>query len=600
MYTRSRRASVLLCLLFALFAAGWADAESTVEQVAADSPSSAQLIPDRLQSPKATMETFLSAMKAARQGDDAQIEQAVSTLDLTDVNPLVRAEKGADLVWMLQEVMSRTRVPDTKHFPTRTSGRPFVVHTYEAGEVAIVFKAHEGWRFSAETVAVLPAILDELARTQKADGTDVAQMDEHLPFYLRLRDRIPGEFKQQTLILEQWQWLAILIIILVGLVLDKVISVMLGLVVRFWRKRVARGSFRELSDSILRPFGLMAMAFVWWAGLNMLGVPASVLVVLLISVKFVACVSTVWGAYRLVDLLGAFLLDSALRTDTRIDDALVPLMTKTVKLFVTVMGVVFIADNLDVDVTSLLAGLGLGGLAFALAAKDVAGNLFGSITVLLDQTFHVGDWVVIGDIEGTVEYIGFRSTRIRTFYNSLVSVPNSRLITASVDNMGARSYRRLSCKLSIAYDTPPERIEAFCEGIREIVRLHPYMRKDYYQVYLNGFGAAALEILVYVFWQTPEWSTELRERHRFLLDCLRLAKRLGVEYAYPTQTLYLKQTGVETAAPAGGKFQSEVSRDEALALGREEAKVIVEATTGLGAVPPPVTIGASGSAHDDA
>ena len=322
------------------------------------------------------------------------------------------------------------------------------------------------------------------------------------------------------------------------------------------------------------------------------------LVILLVSVKFLAALSTIWGAYRLVDLLAAFLQDAAASTVSKLDDALVPVVTKTMKIFVTVMGAVFIADNLDVDVTSLLAGLGLGGLAFALAAKDVAGNLFGSITVLLDQTFHVGDWVIIGDVEGSVEHIGFRSTRIRTFYNSQVSVPNSNLITANVDNMGKRSYRRLSCKMSLAYDTPPERIDAFCEGVRELVRQHPYTRKDYFHVYLNEFSAFALEVLVYVFWQTPEWGTELRERHRFLIDCLRVAKRLGVEFAYPTQTLYMKQSDTGLLTPEEGEFSPAQSEQDACELGIAEARAVVAATVGLGVIPPPVDATGGGSADE--
>ncbi|NNM01763.1 MAG: mechanosensitive ion channel, partial [Gammaproteobacteria bacterium] len=139
---------------------------------------------------------------------------------------------------------------------------------------------------------------------------------------------------------------------------------------------------------------------------------------------------------------------------------------------------------------------------------------------------------------------------------------------------------------SIAYDTPPERIEAFCEGIREIVRQHPYMRKDYFHVYLNNLGDASLEILIYVFWETPDWSTELRERHRFLLDCLRLARRLGVEYAFPTQTLYMKR-GEDTPPPPDPEHTGEPA-DSPMAEGRMAARAIVEATTGTGVKPPPV------------
>ena len=569
-------------------------AEDAANTAAADTQAGAPSVPDSLISPRATMDTFLDAMRATRDGDDARIDEAISTLDLSAVNPLVRAEKGRDLAWTLQEVLDRTRIPDPKTFSTPTTGKPFVFHIYSKGRVEIVFNPQAGWRFSAATVAALPAILDELSDTERVDATGRSETTR-LPIHLRLRALVPTNWKAPGFILERWQWLGLLTVILAGVVLDKFVSLLLSMVVRVWRTRIAKAAFHNVADSILRPFGLMAMAFTWWAGLNLLGLPASALVILLVSVKFLACVSTVWGAFRLVDLIGAFLQDAANRTSTKLDDALVPLVTKTMKLFVMVMGIVFIADNLDINVTSLLAGLGLGGLAFALAAKDVAGNLFGSITVLLDQTFHVGDWVIIGDVEGTVEHIGFRSTRIRTFYNSQVSVPNSTLITANVDNMGKRTYRRLSCKLSLAYDTPPDRIEAFCEGIRELVRQHPYTRKDYFHVYFNEFGASALEILVYVFWQTPDWATELRERHRFLIDCLRLAKRLGVEYAFPTHTLYMKQADAGPLSPETGEFTPGKSAAAAFRLGREEARGIVAATIGLGEVPPPVDAGGTGT-----
>lgn len=590
-FHRQRAGAFLLALCLSALLACAAVAQTTEPPAPAAEPPP---IPETLATPRATMETFLRAMEKVRDGKLEAMAEAVSTLDLSEVSTLVRDEKGAETAWILQEVVDLTRKPNTRKFSTRSEGRPYVWNTYDEGAIEIAFTEHVGWRFSAETVAALPAILDALLSRQAAEGA--AADRSHLPLHLRLRASIPAELRARSLVLEHWQWLGILIIIVAGMVMDRLVAAALRLGVRFWRTRHAEGTFREIDDGLLRPLGLMAMALVWWAGLNLLGLPAGVLVVLLVSVKFLACLSAVWGAYRLVDLLSAFLLDRAGTTESRLDDALVPMVTKSLKVFVTVVGVVFIADNLDVDVTSLLAGLGLGGLAFALAAKDVAGNLFGSVTVLLDQTFHVGDWVVIGDVEGTVERIGFRSTRVRTFYNSLVSVPNSTLITAAVDNMGARQYRRLSCKLGVAYDTPPERIDAFCEGIRELVRQHPYMRKDSFHVYLNGFGDSALEILVYVFWETPDWGTELRERHRFLNDCLRLARRLGVEYAFPTRTIYMKQGEETPAPPQEGAFEVSMSESDAAARGREEAQAIVAATLGTGVVPPPVA--ASGRGDD--
>jgi MscS family membrane protein len=278
--------------------------------------------------------------------------------------------------------------------------------------------------------------------------------------------------------------------------------------------------------------------------------------------------------------------EKAKKSENKFDDLLVPMISKSIKVFVVVIGVIFTADNLNIDVTSLLAGLGLGGLAFALAAKDLLGNFFGSLTVLLDRPFHIGDWVIIGDVEGSVEEVGFRSTRIRTFYNSLITLPNSNLTTTTIDNMGARRYRRMKTMLGLTYDTPPEKIDAFCEGVRELVRLHPYMRKDYFHVYFNQYNSASLDILVYVFWETPEWNTELRERHRFLLDILRLAKQVGVEFAYPTQTLYLKRDQPVDATI--GEFQTAMSQDDSHAFGQQQAESIVENTLGKGVKPGPV------------
>ena len=184
----------------------------------------------------------------------------------------------------------------------------------------------------------------------------------------------------------------------------------------------------------------------------------------------------------------------------------------------------------------------------AFAAQDTIGNFFGSITVLFDRPFGIGDWIVIGDVEGTVERVGFRSTRVRTFYNSMVTIPNSKMVNTQVDNYGARRYRRARVMLSLTYDTAPEKIDAFCEGIRELIRLHPYTRKDYYHVYFNQFADSSLNILLYTFFEVPDWGTELRERHRLFVDILRLADRLGVEFAFPTQTVVLQRAARSDAA----------------------------------------------------
>ncbi|MES9994465.1 MAG: mechanosensitive ion channel family protein [Candidatus Thiodiazotropha sp.] len=569
----------LLLILILLFSAhsGWA--ETAKEEAAEATETSVETVPENLKSPRATMETFLHAMNDIKRGASSRIEAAISTLDLSEINPLVKRERGEDLAWMLLEVLDRTKIIDVKKIPQHSEGPRYLFKRYDNGEIAISRDSNGRWLFDISTIRNLPAIMDEVAATERVAGK--SEEASYVPWHIRFRQKVPQSLKQSTFLLQNWQWIGLLLTILAGVIVDKLVTLFLRTGVRRWRNSSQHDEFKEISEDILRPLGLMAMAIIWWASINLMGLAENVMLVLLLAVKFLASISGVWAAYRLVDLVSAYLHKQAQLSSNKLDDALVPLIPRTLKIFVTVIGFVFIADNLNIDISSLLAGLGLGGLAFALAAKDMVQNLFGSVTVLMDRTFSVGDWIIVDDVEGSVERIGFRSTRVRTFYNSVVTVPNSKFITATVDNMGERRYRRLSCKLSLTYDTPPDRIEAFCEGIRELVRQHPYMRKDYYHAYLNEFAGSSLDVLLYVFWETPEWNTELRERHRFMLDILRLAQRLEVEFAFPTQTLYMKQE--EEAAST-----TEMDQQQAFELGQSHAKSIVAETTGTGVKPPPV------------
>jgi MscS family membrane protein len=245
------------------------------------------------------------------------------------------------------------------------------------------------------------------------------------------------------------------------------------------------------------------------------------------------------------------MMEKAAKTETRLDDQLVPLIRRTAKAFMIVIGGIFVLQNLNVDVASLVAGLGLGGLAFALAAKDTLANTFGSLVIFVDRPFQIGDWVVNGDSEGTVEDVGFRTTRIRTFYDSLVTVPNAKLTDTAIDNMGMRAYRRIKVVLGLTYSTTPEQMQAFVEGLRAIVAAHPETRKDKYEIHFNNFGAFSLDVLFYVFVKVPGWSDELRARHELFLSALKLAKDVGVEFAFPTQTLHVDSFPQQPSRPVG-------------------------------------------------
>ena len=294
------------------------------------------------------------------------------------------------------------------------------------------------------------------------------------------------------------------------------------------------------TDRLQRALFLTTLAGLILLGRDYLPSTGGLTDILLRGAQVVLALGLSLTAYHLVDILFLYMAHRAKRSDSKIDDILVPLFRKSAKVAVIILGLFFLGNALALDMKNLVAGLGIGGLAFAFAAKDTIANVFGSVTVILDRPFGVGDWVKIdGDLEGTVEEVGIRSTRIRTFYDSLITLPNGRLADARIDNFGGRKYRRFSTVVGIEYATAPEKIEAFCEGIRQIIATHRWTRKDYFHVYLNNLGASSLDILLYVFWEVPSWSKELAERHRLLLDILRLGRELGVQFAFPTQTLHL-------------------------------------------------------------
>jgi len=228
---------------------------------------------------------------------------------------------------------------------------------------------------------------------------------------------------------------------------------------------------------------------------------------------------------------------------------------------------------LGADLVPLLAGLGVGGLAVALAAQGTLTDVFGSLMILADRPYRIGHWVKIGDKEGTVESIGIRSTRIRTFYDSVLSIPNSKAVSSIVDNMGRRRYRRVRTQIGIRYDTPPERIEAFLEGIKRIIQTNQTTRKDYFHVVLNDFGPDHLAVLLYFFVKVPDWSAELIERQRIFLEIIRLADSLGVAFAFPTRTLEVES------------FPGQPGQEPPVAASAEELRAIAESyasTVGAG------------------
>ena len=268
------------------------------------------------------------------------------------------------------------------------------------------------------------------------------------------------------------------------------------------------------------------------------------------------CVSVLltWLMLRMVDVLSVVLRRWAQRTDSTLDDQLVPLVSKASKVAVGILAALFVLQNLGYSISGLIAGLGVGGLAVALAAQKTLSDLFGSIMLLLDRPFTIGDWVKSPDgaVEGVVEEIGFRSTRIRTFEKTLIHVPNSRLADFIIDNMDRRPARRVWITVGLTYDTTATQRSEAVAAIRRILVEHEGVDPQFFLVRFTDFGQSSLDIMVYYFTKSIVWDEYLAVREDVNLRIMEGLEGLGLKIAFPTRTLHLAQdeiAGEVTATP---------------------------------------------------
>lgn len=357
----------------------------------------------------------------------------------------------------------------------------------------------------------------------------------------RLMELLPHSSHYRFLGLYLWQHLGILLLITMAFLLHKMLTFV-------FNRLLYRGAHQLGYDKIVRPYLLpvarplsMFAVFLMIVILYpLLQLPVQAYFYLNYAFRAILPFFAILVFYKLVDVFGLYLEKIAGRSESSLDNNVVPLLKKILRVFVVIIGGLFILQNLDVNITALLAGLSIGGLAVALAAQDTLKNMFGSLMIFIDKPFLVGHWISSGDIDGTVEEVGFRSTRVRTFRNSLTYVPNGKLADSTIDNHGLRQYRRLSMHIAVTYDTPPDLIEVFVSGLRRIVEDHPQTRKDFYIIEFNEMGDFSLKILFYIFFAVPTWPEELRARHEILVEIVRLAEKLGVRFAFPTQTLHME------------------------------------------------------------
>lgn len=415
-------------------------------------------------------------------------------------------------------------IPNDPNYIDSASGKHKFAPFPQMPEIYLVKKGDK-WVYSRETVRKIPELYD---------STHLIDIN---PFI----NSLTATWSNKILGLKIWQWIGIIIFVIAGIIVYYLIKFFFAILLyKIFSKIRRKDVFQKYVKPISGPLSIFAVIFIVEIFLIMLQLPNRMAYYISMTIKGIQPIILTVIALRLTNFFGDLLEKMAEKTETKLDNQLVPFARTAMKFVVLILGVFYVLTNLGIDITPLLAGVSIGGLAVALAAKDTVRNLFGSVTIFVDTPFEVGDWIIFEGVEGTVEEVGVRSTRVRTFYNSVISIPNGNLADIKIDNMGKRQYRRYVSRISITYDTPPDLIEAFVKGLRKIVDLHPNTRKDYYQIHLNDLGDSAIVVLFYIFFEVPDWTKELEARHEVISEVIRLAHDLGVRFAFPTQTIHVE------------------------------------------------------------
>ena len=356
------------------------------------------------------------------------------------------------------------------------------------------------------------------------------------------------EFLSNTLLDYSWFIGAVLVGLLFKKLISKYLSHLLFKIVSKKNNSVGVEKFDEL---LTKPIGFCIMLSIIYVGAIHIQYPLSwdlgseeemgLKMIINKGFSLLYIYSIIWIILRVIDYIGLILHKKAELTESKMDDQLIPFIIEIAKILTYIFAIFIIMGNVfNVNVAALATGLGIGGIALAMASKESLENLLGSFTIFFDQPFTVGDTVMVGTVTGTVEKVGFRSTRIRTFDKSLVTVPNKKMIDAELDNLGMRPVRRVKFHIGVTYETSTDQIKAIVSDIQAMINQHPQTNQDG-KVRFQEFGSSSLDILVMYFVNSPKWGDLIDVKEDVNYKIMDIVKKHNSDFAFPSTTVYLQK-----------------------------------------------------------
>lgn len=340
-------------------------------------------------------------------------------------------------------------------------------------------------------------------------------------------------------------------IILGVLIFNRFISKRINhLLYKAFRRLTVESLAEDFSKLLLKPMELLILLFAILFAIQHLNYPVQfemelfgtqIKKILVVLYKLSMALSFMWLSLRIVEFIAKVLAARAEKTDNKLDDQLVPFLKDFLKVMVWTTAILFILSSiLKLNVTSLLAGIGIGGLALAFAAQDSLANLLSSIFIFLDRPFVVGDYVQAGGITGTVEKVGFRSTRIRTLDKTVVTIPNKKIMEEATDNMTLRNFRRVRSMIGLTYSTTKEQMDLIINDIQDYLNKHTKTNMDGV-VGFYEFGPSSLDLIVQYYIEMMDWNPYVKVKEEINFKIMEIVKKHKADFAFPTTTVHLHQ-----------------------------------------------------------
>jgi MscS family membrane protein len=526
---------------------------------------------DRASQLGSARQTVRTLIQAAERGDSTL---AARTLDLSAVPVRAQLHVGPILAHKLKFVIDQVGPIQLQEIPNEIEGPRHVLYRGPLGRISIEPAASgtsQGqWLFTAETVAQI----ESMFAAALARGTSAGDRNYQRPrnplcastVGILLRAGIPGWLQVPVLGLEAYQWIGLAV--LIGLT---------TIVTRLGYRSILRALTRvlghfgfaleeEFLQINLRPVAWLIAGGLASAQLAPLDLPVAFWSRALPMIELAWIGLFAWSALRLVDLgMALYTSSEPLLQRRNLSDMIVPTAVRFLKLGVLVVAVSWVVYVVGSGewLTRLLAGLGLVGLAASLAAQDTLKNFFGTLLLIGEHPFKLGDSIVVNNMEGVVESVGFRSTWLRTADDSLITIPNSIIANASIDNRGARNSRRFRTIVGIRVDTPADRLVALRDGLRAFARSHPRVLPERIDIYLHTLNDAKVDLLVNLYLKVDSSAQELEARDELTREILEQARSAGVELAEPSQTIVVAHSPEPRGAVRGPRWATHGGRSEA-------------------------------------